>query len=264
MEIFGIQADGSQVTRLTKTDFGRSWNPAWSPDCSEIAYEADMTGDMLVYVMDLEGGPPTAPMLDPERFYVGTYPSWSPDGQKIAFSGRMEGDSTDTIFVMNADGTEPVRLTQQHPPGLDYCPSWSPDGKYLAFINTPTGADDILTIMEPDGSNARELFTFDHPGYGCPSWSPDSRRMTIVIPGVKDAGDIAIIDTDGNGLVNLNNSEDQDWDPAWSPDGQRIAFISQPPGEDFDAYSMGTDGSDVAALTDNTVNDHMPAWCPLP
>ncbi|HJW90683.1 MAG TPA: hypothetical protein VJ436_08590 [Anaerolineales bacterium] len=107
------------------------------------------------------------------------------------------------------------------------------------------------------------MLTFDHPGYGCPSWSPDSQRLAIVIPGVDERGDIAIINLDGSGLTNLTNSPGQDWDPAWSPDGQRIAFMSAVPGGDFDIYSLNVDGSGMLALTDNTVNDHMPAWCPL-
>ena len=126
MEIFGLLEGGSQSMRLTKTDFDRNWNPAWSPDCSQIAFEADTTsGRMLIYTMLWDDILSTKLLLDPEIFYVGSQPSWSADGRKIAFSGRMQGDKTETIFLMNADGSQPVRLTQEHAPGLDYCPSWS-------------------------------------------------------------------------------------------------------------------------------------------
>src|SRR5216117_1165506 len=43
---------------------------------------------------------------------------------KIAFTSDRDGNPE--IYVMNADGTEQVRLTNN--PGLDDFPTWSPDG----------------------------------------------------------------------------------------------------------------------------------------
>jgi len=37
------------------------------------------------------------------------------------------------IYVMNADGTEQTRLTND--PALDSSPSWSPDGQKIAFLS---------------------------------------------------------------------------------------------------------------------------------
>ena len=66
-------------------------------------------------------------------------PAWSPDGQKIIFmSFRDEHEAqgrvgiTGDIHVMNADGTNPINLTQS-PERWDRSPSWSPDGKQIVF-----------------------------------------------------------------------------------------------------------------------------------
>lgn len=59
------------------------------------------------------------------------WPEWSPDGRRIAFHSRRTGNLD--IWVMNADGSNPVRLTDD--PEHDYLPSWSPDGKMITLTS---------------------------------------------------------------------------------------------------------------------------------
>ena len=49
-------------------------------------------------------------------------PSWSPDGTKIAFDSYRDGNIE--IYVMNADGSNQTRLTNN--PGRVLDLSWSP------------------------------------------------------------------------------------------------------------------------------------------
>ncbi|GAF96254.1 unnamed protein product, partial [marine sediment metagenome] len=49
-------------------------------------------------------------------------PSWSADGSKIAFSSGHDGNLE--IYVMDADGSNPTRLTNN--PAEDKHPAWSP------------------------------------------------------------------------------------------------------------------------------------------
>ena len=58
-------------------------------------------------------------------------PAWSPDGDRIAFMSIVDWNWD--IYVVNADGTEQTRLTDD--PGLDSSPSWSPDGQKIAFLS---------------------------------------------------------------------------------------------------------------------------------
>ena len=45
------------------------------------------------------------------RTSTDVHPAWSPDGAKIAFTSTRDGNSE--IYVMNADGTGVVNLTNQ-------------------------------------------------------------------------------------------------------------------------------------------------------
>jgi Tol biopolymer transport system component len=85
---------------------------------------------------------------------------------KIAFvSGR---DGNYEIYIMNADGSEQKRLTNN--PASDMKSSWSPDGKKIAFHSDRDGNYEIY-VMNADGSEQKRLT--DNPADDMnPSWSP--------------------------------------------------------------------------------------------
>jgi TolB protein len=49
------------------------------------------------------------------------YPCWSPDGKQIAFQTSRDGNFE--IYVMNADGSDPRRLTNND--AFDGRPNWA-------------------------------------------------------------------------------------------------------------------------------------------
>ena len=69
-------------------------------------------------------------------------PLWSPDGTQIAFESSRSGNKT--IYVMDADGSNPRRLTSYS--GIDISPSWSPDGTQIAFESDRDGYWDIYVL----------------------------------------------------------------------------------------------------------------------
>ena len=86
------------------------------------------------------------------------------------------------IFVMNADGSDVVRLTKST--GLDARPAWSPDGKKIAFTTNRDGNYEIY-VMNADGSHPRNVTS--HPSRDdYPCWHPDGRRLLFVSD--RDAG----------------------------------------------------------------------------
>lgn len=54
-----------------------------------------------------------------------------PDGTKIAFESDHDDQLSVEIYMMNADGTNPVRITDN--PALDEIATWSSDGTKIAF-----------------------------------------------------------------------------------------------------------------------------------
>ena len=105
-------------------------------------------------------------------------PSWSPDGSRIAYAAVRNVNRVDLwnanldIFVMNADGTNPVRLTEEA--RFNWLPSWSPDGKRIAFVRATH--DDItdcdIYVMNADGTGLVNLTQTPGVGEWHPSWKP--------------------------------------------------------------------------------------------
>src|SRR5262245_17961179 len=76
------------------------------------------------------------------------FPQWAPDGHRIVFESHRDGDPE--IYVIEADGTAPVRLT--HAPGRDGHPSYSHDGRHVVFQSPrANGTDTDVYRMDLGG-----------------------------------------------------------------------------------------------------------------
>jgi Tol biopolymer transport system component len=157
LEIFTMNADGSNQVRLTNNNFQDSL-PSWSPDGTKIAFNSNRDLDQEIYVMDVDGSNQTRLTFSPGE---DAHPMWSPDGTRIAFHTRRF--RTLDIMVMNADGSNVRRITSTDDTH-EFFPVWSPDGTRIAFTgNTldPSGFD--VYVMDADGGNITQL-TFNGPG----------------------------------------------------------------------------------------------------
>ncbi len=126
-DVYVMNADGSGQTRLTDNS-AMEMRPVWSPDGGRIAFNSDRKGNWEVYVMNADG---TGQMRLTDNQASDISPIWSPNGRRIAFSSdRDDPDPNDgnrivNIYVMNADGSGQMRLTDSS--ASDYAVSWSPN-----------------------------------------------------------------------------------------------------------------------------------------
>jgi hypothetical protein len=125
LSIYTITADGGGHKEKLETGMP-SAEMSWSPDGHRMVFGGEKHhGNADIYVMDVGSMSPIQ-LTDYEAFDA--HPVWSPDGTKIAFSSRRDGD--EEIYVMNADGSGVVNLTNS-PGSQDRFPSWSPDGQIV-------------------------------------------------------------------------------------------------------------------------------------
>jgi len=191
--------------------------------------------------------------------YASTGPTWTsgePANGKIAFCSSRDGNWE--IYVMNADGSNPTRLT--HNSANDMDPSWSPDGKKIAFFSYRDGNYEIY-LMNANGSSQTRL-THNSASDTYPDWSPDGKK--IVFHSYRDGNwEIYVMNANGSNQTRLTNNPGNDWGPSWSPDGTKIAFHSSPSPRSYgDIYVMNADGSNKTRLTYTPADEQDPAWSP--
>jgi Tol biopolymer transport system component len=138
--------------------------------------------------------------------------SWTPDG-KLVYDSDVKGNAS--IWIVNADGTEPRALTDGS--SDDYQPQVSPDGRYILFGSHRNSSYQVWR-MDIDGRNPKQLTR----GAGVPAFSvsPDGKWL-ICHPWV---GGLFKISIDGGNPIQLV-ATGYLRNPQVSPDGKLIAYF---------------------------------------
>ena len=233
-----MNADGSHPMNLTNNQPGYySGAQAWSPDGQRILFGASSPGQQQsdIYVMNADGTNQTNLTNTPDRSEIGQ--AWSPDGRQIVYYSE-EDDVGWNLYIVNADGTAPVRLALAIPEhySISYFAdfTWSPDGQRVAFLadfqitsenEFPKPSITSLFTANVDGSNAIRLtdLSLNVRAY---SWSPDGQRLACAgFPSSALTGEdnhaLYVVNADGSGLKRLTEADFADIDTiGWVSPGR--------------------------------------------
>jgi Tol biopolymer transport system component len=178
-QLFVRESSGAtlQLTHLA----GGAYDPAWSPDGSEIAFSGDVDpASPAIFVIDADG----TNQRVIARIGEARQPDWSPDGRSIVFSGTPSDRGSSQILVVSLADGHVRRLTDNDDP--EQAPAWSPDGRWIAFERFNgqpariTEPHNDVWLIRPDGTGERrlqeELMAFDK---WVPTWSPDGRQIAV-------------------------------------------------------------------------------------
>ncbi|NQV13792.1 MAG: PD40 domain-containing protein [Parcubacteria group bacterium] len=153
-DIYTVNSDGTEVTAIIAGD-DKEYEPALSADGKKIAYTVTKDEAEQIWLAQADGG--NKKQLTTEG--NNKSPRFSPDGEKIAFTSNRDGGQTWEIYIMNTDGSEQKRLTNNKL--NDSAPRWSQykiEGLGIDFSSYTEVLDAYLVgRMKGDSETVKQL-----------------------------------------------------------------------------------------------------------
>ena len=183
----------------------------------ELLFQSDREGPTRLYVLDLATG--AVRRVGSAGDWLDEEPRWSNDGRKIAFSSTRGQKGNLDIFVMDADGSNPVRLTDH--PAAEQGPVWASDGLSLFFTGERDGRGEIYRVWLSDKKVDRVTSGIDRAIM--PAASPDGRYLAYAGQTIMYF-QIHLMDLT-NGTTQQITSGGGACRPSFSADSQELAFV---------------------------------------
>ncbi len=258
-EIYKMDSDGSNLTRLTFNEAGDGW-PTWSPNGQQIMFDTDRHGNEEIYVMDADGKNQRN-LTNHPAFDI--RPHWHPNDQRIAFSSDREPAG---IYTMDNNGGNIQLVTQAL---LTSDLRWSPDGERIAFEGVFGEGTREIYIVDANGANRWQVSkTVPRSSMRLGGWSPDGKKIlyTVIVaprahgvnfesfmviaklhPSLRKVTEFDPVELPPGTLVDVEGE-------GWGPYGKSLLIAGQLVNNgNWDIYRF-RDGQ-VIALTDTPAND---------
>jgi len=271
-EAVGKLAEARMLSNMLTLVPDPASDPAISPDGNSVAFRRNSyaPGAAGIFVTGSNGKALTQLTQHPGD----CCPAWSPDGKSISFS-RISTDEYG-IYVVNATGGVPRKISREDPRKKRGELAWTADGKFIAFSgDSPQGGSQIFLLSVEDSSVRPMTEPQGQDRDWGPSFSPDGTRMAFVRSnGAGFPEEIFVMTTnggrpqkvaykraDGKGepeaifVTPANGTTHQVTNqraaimgpPAWSADGENIIFSSTKAGEPS-LWRISTNGGEAVPV----------------
>lgn len=193
--------------------------------------------------------------------------------------GRIAYNTDDhAIWVMNADGTDPRRVSNPGADGNDFDPRWSPDGKLITFRSsrgvygpdTYTTGTEGIWVIDVAARTERQLFPPDDKTRGGLFADPGPNGLIAlstvdVVDGAAQEV-ITLVDQTGKRRKTFDVGGSGECS-LWSPDGSLIAYCRHEGGffssdGRFAVWLMKADGTEQRKLSEADGSADPNVWAP--
>lgn len=309
-DLWLVPVHGGEARQLT-TAVAPDTQPAFSPDGRRVAFLSKRDGDEQpqVYVIPVDGGEARRVTQVPTGASV---PRWLPDGRRIAFVSaiwpdlvrwqdqgkrlkeraeskmtakvwerapiaywdRYLDDREPHIFIIDAEGGEPVAVTRNSGYSLPkqevdvYSYDISPDGTEIAFTANVdrSGIEpnhDVIVIPSCGCKPATNLTADNLADDGEPRYSPDGRYLAFTQQRIRgfyaDRARLMLYDRETRSTRGLTETWDRSVTaPVWLPDGKTM-LASIDDAATRRVYRFDLSGAAPAAITTSPSFDSLAA-----
>ncbi|MBI9011020.1 MAG: PD40 domain-containing protein [Clostridiales bacterium] len=253
-DLYLMNGDGSNQNPILDLD-SIEGHGDFAPDGYTIVFFSTMDGDRELYTIDIRNPNQSLKRL---TYSEGDdhLPDFSPDGTMIVFESSRDGNFE--IYLMNADGTDQVRLTTNTV--KDKQPKFSPDGQTIAYTTFKGGVQHLALISLSDIKKEPRVLETKHVGY------IDFYDNEHIICHGSNSGRVELFTMDiTTGLKESFMTDTKTlWIPVYSPDKKWVLFNKEAGFKTGDLFINNlTDGS-THQLTDDPKSDWGPDFRPIP
>ena len=214
---------------------GLEWNPSFSPDGNQVAFQwkGEKQDNYDIYIKQI--GSESLRRLTADPRDDGDL-AWSPDGQSIAFVRYFEAGKT-VVMLVPANGGRERQVaelrTLKGQEGRWSC--WHPGGKWLAVVcdQDSAVAPSAIYLLSSETGERRRLTSPPKGAKGDtnPAFSPDGRSLAFVRVFFGSTSELYLLRVSAGllpegELKQLTFMNQDTGYPAWMPDGKEIVFAS--------------------------------------
>lgn len=146
MQLYSMNADGTQINQLTNSDCGYNGGPFFSPDGTKVLFRADYDKKDYLQIYSVDLKTKNVEQLT-SNGAVNWAPFWHPNGEVIVFTTSLHGHWQYELYAMNIVSKKSCRLT--HHAGFDGLASFNSDGTQITWTSK-RGADNSCQIFVAD------------------------------------------------------------------------------------------------------------------
>ncbi len=222
---------------------------SYSPERTELIFGMDEGGNERQQFFRLDDEGTITPLTEtPEaKHYWG---GWSSDGERFAFASNRRDESVFDVYVQDRDATGEAAELVFEGDGWFTVGGWSPDDDELILVESHSGFDQDVSILDLDTGERRHLNPDDDEvRYRSPQWAPDGEALYVATDRGADTLYLARMDAETGDLETVREGGDWNIDGVALDEDSGLLVYSR----NVDGYTeltLGelTDGTDITEI----------------